>query len=67
MPELIIATERRPGRLGVPRYELSAEDGTPLGYAHLYNDIEPQALALSSPGDTLRIEMVNGSVEEIEL
>lgn len=67
MPEVIIATERRPGRLGVPRYELSTEDGQLLGYANLRDDIERNALAISNPGDTLRIEMVNGSVEEIEL
>jgi hypothetical protein len=67
VPELFIATERRPGRIGAPRYELSTEDGQPLGYAHLYNDIEPQALALANPGDTLRIELADGSVQEIEL
>lgn len=67
MPELIIATERRPGRVGAPRYELSTEDGDLLGYASQYNDIEPQALALANPGDTLRIELANGSVQEIEL
>ena len=67
LPELFIATERRPGRIGAPRYELSTEDGDLLGYATQYNDIEPQALALSNPGDILRIELADGTTQEILL
>lgn len=64
---IIVAVEQRSPRPRSPRYVMETENGELLGYANLRDDLERNALALADPGDSLRIELADGSVEEIEL